>query len=131
MGDVDPGTGLLVDPLIPGRYSCRDKEEEKWEGGRRFLDALMKVELLGGVTGHIQFTEERWPRNIIYDIMNLQNQNFVRVGRWENVNKRLLIPYKPIYFEHSDTPPPASPRTLQGMNISGTDRTRKYWSLIG
>ena len=62
MGDIDPGTGLLLDPLIPGRYSCRDKEEDKWEGGRRFLDALLKVELLGGVTGRNRPNQENFLR---------------------------------------------------------------------
>lgn len=69
------------------------------------------------MTGRIQFDERRWPRNVIYDILNIQNQHFVKLGTWRLADNRLSVPYRAIYFQHSDTAPTSKPKTLKGSKF--------------
>ena len=95
---------------VEGRY-------QHWKYGDKFLRALKRVNLDTGMTGHIQFDKVGWPRNVVYDILNIQNQNFVRIGTWELDTNELILPYKAIYFDHSDTAPTSKPNTLKGSKF--------------
>ena len=92
-------------------------EYQYWENGYKFLSALKRVDLDTGMTGHIQFDKMGWPRNVVYDVLNIQNQNFVRIGTWKLVSNELKLPYKAIYFDHSDTAPTSKPKTLKGSKF--------------
>ena len=108
-------------PMKTEGFDCHQSfvegQYQHWKHGSQFLSALQRVDMDTGMTGHIQFDSVGWPRNVLYDVLNIQNQNFVRIGTWKMESNKLTLPYKAIYFDHSDTAPTSKPKTLNGSKF--------------
>ncbi|XP_064645712.1 glutamate receptor ionotropic, kainate 2-like isoform X2 [Lineus longissimus] len=85
-------------PKLAGNFSCRDTPVTPWAHGKEFLSYVQKVDG-DGVAGRIKFNTNVAPETPIFDIVNLKQSGWHKVGNWtQNGGLKMAAP-KDIRFQ--------------------------------
>lgn len=72
-----------------------------FNGGKQLLDNILRINMTG-LTGPIQFRSDRSPLNPSYDILNVINSSYRRIGYWSNYSGLSVIPPEKLHTKQAN-----------------------------
>ncbi|XP_028762978.1 glutamate receptor 3.2 [Neltuma alba] len=72
-----------------------------FNGGKQLLDNILRINMTG-LTGPIQFGLDRSPLNPSYDILNVINSSYRKIGYWSNYSGLSVIPPEKLHTKRAN-----------------------------